>query len=243
MSKPVGYALITRFLNPDREGSWLDRRRRARALADLDYLLSVQASCGQTAFSVLDVGGTVAWWRLALESRETPGLTITLLNVEPAELSPGESFGVFKSESGDGCDLSEHPSGSFDFVYSNSVIEHAGSFMRRAQMAAEISRLGRYGYLVQAPSHGFPLDPHSGLPLFHRLPTRWRAALIGRFTIRYYPGSDDRHENLVVADSTLMPTYNEMCSLFPEAEVEVERLLGMSKSFTAVHRKTSVQQG
>lgn len=68
-------------------------------------------------------------------------------------------------------------SGSFDFVFSNAVIEHVGPLEKQQQMADEIRRVVRKGYFVATPNRWFPIDPHSYLPYFHLLPIRIRRAI------------------------------------------------------------------
>jgi SAM-dependent methyltransferase len=62
--------------------------------------------------------------------------------------------------------------GAFDLAYSSSVVEHVAP-VRRARFAAEVRRVAR-GWYVQTPARGFPVEPHSLLPLAHWLPPALR---------------------------------------------------------------------
>jgi len=54
------------------------------------------------------------------------------------------------------------------------------------------------------------------------------------FDINYFPKASSYQEALQVSRSTLMLTKKEFRNLFPEAEIQVERLLGIPKSYTAI---------
>ena len=80
---------------------------------------------------------------------------------------------------GDATNLSELPDGSFDVVFSNSVIEHLETFERQAAMAAEVRRLAPI-YWVQTPNFWFPVEPHFLTPAWHWLPMGLRVAMLRR---------------------------------------------------------------
>jgi SAM-dependent methyltransferase len=106
---------------------------------------------------VLDVGCGALGLR-ALE----PALDITGVDVVERPGYPGPFVRA------DAASALPFADGEFDLVYCSSVIEHVEP-PRRARLAAEIARVGR-GWFVQTPAREFPLEPHSLLPLAHRLP-------------------------------------------------------------------------
>ncbi len=65
-----------------------------------------------------------------------------------------------KKVKADGCDL-PFESESFDWVFSNAVIEHVGNFKKQKQFADEIRRVAAKGYFVTTPNKFFPLEPHT----------------------------------------------------------------------------------
>lgn len=73
------------------------------------------------------------------------------------------------------------PSGYFDLVYSNSVIEHLSTWSKQEAMAAEMRRLGRR-YFVQTPDRWFFMEPHLITPCIHYLPESSRRRLLRRCT-------------------------------------------------------------
>jgi SAM-dependent methyltransferase len=111
--------------------------------------------------SVLDVGCGV----LGLRAQE-PDLDITGLDALDQPAYPGP---FVRADPADGLPFADD---SFDLVYCSSVIEHVPP-ARRVAFAAELRRVGR-GWLVQTPAFGFPLEPHSLLPVAHWLPVRLR---------------------------------------------------------------------
>lgn len=59
--------------------------------------------------------------------------------------------------------------GSFDIVYSNAVLEHAGSAGQQRFFLSELCRVARRRF-VAVPNRLFPVEHHTCLPLVHWLP-------------------------------------------------------------------------
>ena len=70
--------------------------------------------------------------------------------------------------------------------------------------------------------------------LFQFLPHSFRALLIMTFNINYFPKATTYKAAIIVSHSTLMFTHNRFKQLFPDAEIQVEKLLGIPKSYTAI---------
>lgn len=180
-------------------------------------------------FKILDIGGDIGYWKNI--GWQNSQCRIYLLNLYAAEISEEDSKS-FESVQGSGLNL-PYQRGDFDLVFSNSVIEHVGSFENQLQFANEVKRLSDR-YIVQTPSFWFPLEPHSLIPFFQFIPHSIRAFLIMWFDINYFPKASSYQDALQVSRSTLMLTKKEFRNLFPEAEIQVERLLGIPKSYTAI---------
>jgi hypothetical protein len=176
---------------------------------------------------ILDVGGTEAFWRAMGRSSEGE-LEVTLLNVtSSATESPW-----FTSIAGDARDLSQFDDRQFDVVFSNSVIEHVGSFTDQKCMADEIRRVGQR-YFVQTPNRYFPIEPHFLFPGFQFLPEPAQIFLIQHFRLGSYDIVSDRmYARRLVREIRLL-SLAEFRRLFPGAKIYPERLLGLTKSFTA----------
>ena len=132
--------------------------------------------------------------------------------------------------------------GYFDIVHCSSVIEHVtvpkseiwhirsgAEFRKRArarqrEFADEIRRLGR-AYYVQTPNKWFPIESHTWLPLVGVLPRGLQVPTIA-FTNRCWIKSTNPDWDLL--------TRAELRSLFPDAEITLERFLGLTKSIMAI---------
>ena len=175
---------------------------------------------------LLDVGGGAAFWR------ETPlPNPTTLLNLGfPAGLA--ESEPRFTCVTGDACAL-PFADGAFDVVFSNSVIEHVGTWERQQQFAAEARRTGRKLW-IQTPAREFFVEPHLVAPFIHWLPVRWQRRLIRNFTgWGWLTRPSAPAVDAFLAEVRLL-TRPEMRRLFPDCEILEEKFLGLTKSYIAV---------
>jgi hypothetical protein len=71
---------------------------------------------------------------------------------------------------------------SFNIVYSNSVVEHLGSWEEHIAFASEYDRVGQKFWL-QAYAKCFPVEPHLNTPFIHLLPIKMQSLFIGNFSI------------------------------------------------------------
>ena len=179
-------------------------------------------------FKILDIGGDIQYWKNI--GWQHPACKIHLLNLYESKVPENETD-QFSSSVGNGLSL-EYKKGEVDLIFSNSVIEHVGSYENQQIFAGEVRRVSDK-YIVQTPSIWFPLEPHSLIPLFQFLPHPIRALLIMTFNINYFPKAKTYKAAIIVSHSTLMFTHKRFKQLFPEAEIQVERFLGIPKSYTA----------
>ncbi len=172
---------------------------------------------------VLDVGGAEFNWDLLPERPR-----LILLNLGDQVRSKLAWAGVI----GDGRRL-PFKAEPVDLVYSNSVIEHLGTWENQQMFAAECRRLG-CPYYVQTPNRRFPIEPHYFAPFIHWLPRAVRRHLIRYFT----PWGWLTHPTSAECDAMIseirLLTRKELQALFPDAEIWDERILGLAKSLTAV---------
>ena len=180
-------------------------------------------------FKILDIGGDIQYWKNI--GWLHPACKIHLLNLYESKVPENETH-QFGSSVGNGLSL-EYKKGEVDLIFSNSVIEHVGSYANQQIFAGEVRRVSDK-YIVQTPSIWFPLEPHSLIPLFQFLPHPIRALLIMTFNINYFPKAKTYKAAIKVSHSTLMFTHKRFKQLFPEAEIQVERFLGIPKSYTAI---------
>ena len=126
--------------------------------------------------------------------------------------------------------------GAFDVVYCNSVLEHLPDEASREAMAREIERVGR-GYSVQTPNRWFPIEAHTLTPAFHFLPKRWQARLARNFTIWGRLQRPSRAEARGFVENIRLLSARDLQGLFPDAAIERERFLGLTKSLIAVRQQ------
>lgn len=174
---------------------------------------------------VLDLGGTQRFWdRMGLSD---DGVEVVILNVERDEgARPG-----FTSVAGDARDLRRFEDGQFDVVFSNSVIEHVGTYEDQRRMAAEVQRVGRR-YFVQTPNRGFPIEPHFLFPGFQFMSTNAQVFLLRHFDLGWMKKCSSTEEALEVIRSVRLLTEEELRQLFPRAKMFRETFMGLTKSFT-----------
>ncbi len=178
---------------------------------------------------MLDVGGTPWFWA----SSSVTVKQIDTLNLVQQDVSAavGARF-VVRSLAGDGCRL-EMADKSYDIAFSNSVIEHVGSWERQECFAREIRRVGR-SLWVQTPAYECPFEPHYLTPFVHYLPVPVRRAVVRWCTVWGWlerPTPEQVNEMVVM---TRLLRKSEMQKLFPDCQILTERLLWIiPKSYIA----------
>jgi len=215
--------LFHRWIADNQNPSSLASRMRRKRFA----LLLRQLSSLPRPSRVLDVGGSVEFWR-AMDGLRL-GFSVTVLNLKVAPQTPPDGFEVVE---GDARDLSRFDDRSFSLVFSNSVIEHVGGFDDQRRMAAECRRVG-VRYFVQTPNVYFPIEPHFLLPWFQFYPRSAQIGLTRRFALGWYPRIPDRDEAAAHVASHRLLKRSEMVELFPDGQVLEERVAGLTKSFIA----------
>ena len=172
---------------------------------------------------ILDVGGTAYNWQIF----DFKAL-ITLLNIQ----MPEEKVAGFNYVQGDGRKL-DYGDDEFELVFSNSVIEHVGSYADQMQFAEEVRRVAKKIW-VQTPARAFFFEPHWLVPFIHWLPINLQRKLAKHFTLRGWLSTPEYVDELL--HELRLLTFKEMQQLFPDCEILVERFLGMSKAYIAVRR-------
>jgi hypothetical protein len=202
--------------------------RRSRRFVRFERLVDELKRGRSEPVRILDIGGTNAFWQnRGWADREDVHVVLVNLEAEPplhANIDP---------QAGDATDLSQFADGSFDIVFSNSVIEHLETFERQASMAAEVRRLAPL-YWVQTPNFWFPVEPHFLTPGWHWLPVRLRVALLRRRRWGWRGPCPDLDQARELVREIRLMRRTELRRLFPEAEVTNERIGPFVKSFVAV---------
>ncbi len=175
---------------------------------------------------ILDIGGTYEFWE-SLRFRYLDRCDITLLNLE--KRGDPEKLPNVRYVFGDALDVSAYGDGEFDLAFSNSCIEHVGRFPEWRRMADGMRRVGKY-YFLQTPNRYFPMETHFMVPFFHFYPRKLKACLFQHFNLSYFQKSADWETCVKEVDGIHLLSLRDLKRLFPGAQAEKEKLLGLTKS-------------
>jgi hypothetical protein len=172
---------------------------------------------------VLDIGGTAQTW--LSESEGDAQFSVTLINI----CSDGQmDGGRFTSMEGDATAL-PFADYAFDIAFSNSVIEHMGTWGKQQAFAREVRRVAP-NLWIQTPARSFPIEAHLLAPYIQYLPKRMQHSIVP-WTLRGLLQPELVHE---IVDEVRLLTYREVKHLFPDCRILKERLFGLTKSYVAV---------
>jgi hypothetical protein len=133
----------------------------------------------------------------------------------------------------DACSLPPRISdGTYDLVFSNSVIEHVGGHVQRMRFAESVHKLAEWHW-VQTPYRYFPIEPHWLFPGFQFLPLALRAELARRWPLARKL-SESRNDGLSGVMSVELLSRAEMAFYFPDSTLRFERMMGAVKSLISV---------
>lgn len=178
---------------------------------------------------ILDIGGTWPTWCLP----PLAGFSCTLLNLRCPPV-PGPCRDRLTPVAGDATDL-PFDEGSFDLCFSNSVIEHVGTYENQERFAREARRVARRLW-VQTPAREFFIEPHYMTPFVHWLPGPPRANVIRWLTVWGILGRPSPSAVAGRIAELRLLDRGEMAALFPDCEILAETYLGMTKSHIAIRR-------
>ncbi|MGD0050571.1 MAG: class I SAM-dependent methyltransferase [Vulcanimicrobiaceae bacterium] len=201
--------------------SWAARLRKRRFAFFRELLARLPRPV-----SICDVGGTTEFWRgVSLPDEDDVSVTVVNLEQQPS------AGGRIRTLVGDARAL-PFAARSFDVVYSNSVIEHVGTFADQRRMAQEVRRVAPR-YFVQTPSYFFPIEPHFLVPGFQFLPLDVRAALLMRRRLGWVAKAESMERAREEVRSVRLLRCSQVRALFPDARIYREKLFGLTKSYVA----------
>jgi methyltransferase family protein len=176
---------------------------------------------------ILDVGGTPEFW--VKHRSEIPTAEITLVNLTFGERAnmPGISC-----VTGDARHLEMFKDAEFDLCFSNSVIEHVGTFQDQWSMAHEIRRVAK-GYFVQTPNARFPVEPHFQALGWQFAPVALRTRLLQRRDWGWMKRVQDPILARATVESIRLLSARELRCLFPDGAIYREKIGPLTKSIIA----------
>src|SRR5262245_55103790 len=125
--------MLRRLADLENPVSWASRLRARR----FSHVISLLAPL-PPPITILDVGSSRDFWhKIPAETRRDWRITIINVALDRPSVPPDLIELI-----GSGLAL-PFPDQSFDLVFSNSVIEHVGSYADQSRMAGEIQRVGR----------------------------------------------------------------------------------------------------
>lgn len=180
----------------------------------------------QDGMRIIDIGGGQYNWQFIKKNCQ-----ILIINLEkPNDWKSND--GRLSFEQGDGTKL-KYEDKSFDIVYSNSVIEHLGTWEKQMAFAGECRRIGKTLW-IQTPAKCFPVEPHLITPFIHWLPRGLQSRLMRYFTVWGLITRPDRKYIDGFLRERRLLTHKEMKTLFPDCRIIRERFLFLTKAYIAV---------
>ncbi|HEX3871358.1 MAG TPA: hypothetical protein VHV77_13025, partial [Pirellulales bacterium] len=129
----------------------------------------------------------------------------------------------------------------YDFIFSNSVIEHVGNLRSQHQMAKVIEEVGTY-YWVQTPAKSFPLEPHFYFPFFAYLPLGVRTFLYRNMKLGFMGKEREWLKAKMACEETRLLTKKEFEALFSSCRIIREKVLSLTKSYIATNMDSHFEQ-
>jgi hypothetical protein len=176
--------------------------------------------------TILDVGGTARFWETVGYIKDDTNILLFNTKAFPAK------YANMTSVAGDATAMPEYRDKEFSIVFSNSVIEHLGSFEDQQKMAEEIRRVGQR-YYVQTPNRYFPIEPHVLIPFFQFYPLRLKIFIVTHFKTPWGWEIPDKARATRHISSIRLMSERELRQLFPGAKIYREKFMGLTKSITA----------
>jgi hypothetical protein len=171
--------------------------------------------------TIVDFGGTPEIW-LSIGRRG-----VVLLNIDDQRVPPG--FEAMKGDARETCFTDK----SIDLAFSNSTIEHVGTWEDQKALARELCRVGKRVY-CQTPARSFFFEPHYFTPFVvwcgFLLKQYWFVRYCTYYGLRWKPSREQVKD---FQSHLRLLSYSEMQRLFPDCIIRRERFLGMTKAYIA----------
>jgi hypothetical protein len=181
--------------------------------------------------SLIDVGGTITSWL----QTPVPFRRVVLANSTRYRYDmdyPKNNFIVIQA---DGCHMPIQDR-AFNIGFSNSVIEHVGTWKRQEKFASEIRRTS-IGFWLQTPAFECPIEPHYLAFFIHWFPQNIQKKLLPWFSLRAWLSGSFRKDLDEMIGSIRLLRKKEIHKLFPDCEIYIEKIAFIiPKSYIVFHK-------
>jgi hypothetical protein len=191
--------------------------------------------------TILDAGGSSIYW-IERGIADDERFEISVLNLDDEEFRKRDPHPRIAEVVGDATRLPDlYGPGSFDIVFSNSVIEHVGDVAAQRAMADGIRSIAD-AYYVQTPNRRFPLEPHFVEPMYlsplchPRMPEAVRQWAAGRTA----SGGSNPEQTRQILRSIRLMNKPELMACFPDGELVPEKFHGLVKSWMVYRRSATI---
>lgn len=192
-------------------------------------LLKEQLIIKDKPLKILDIGGTELFWK-RMGLCDDKNFEITVINLLKEEEANCTNI---RSRICDARFMNEFKNNEFDIAFSNSVIEHVGSYKDQKLMANEIQRVGK-NFFIQTPNLYFPIEPHVFFPFFQFFPMKVKLIMIRNFKLGFSKNTEIKEAEDVIKSLRLLKK-SELKKLFPDAKIIEEKIYGIVYSFMVIN--------
>jgi hypothetical protein len=214
------HSLLRKLANHQQSGSLSDQLRRKRFQLFLQLIAEMKGP-----LNIIDVGGTLSFWQ-KMNFLNQNNIQLTIANLHPPAIThPKITFLVM-----DARNMQQIEDQQFDVAFSNSVIEHVGSFEDQQLMAAEMQRIAGKVF-IQTPNYYFPIEPHFLFPFFQFFPMWLKIWLVTNFNMGWFQRARTKQQAINLINGTRLMKLKELRQIFPACSIVKERFLFITKSF------------
>lgn len=199
------------------------RMRRKRFLLLENFIADIKEPV-----KILDAGGTLLFWE-QMRFTGNQNVKVVILN----KIRETTLLKNFKTTQGDARKMDQFADLSFDVAFSNSVIEHLGTWEDQVSMAMEMQRVAKRIFL-QTPNYYFPFEPHFLFPFFQFFPLSVKTWMLQNFKLGWYGRVPDKQRASEFCAEIRLLSKKELKRLFPGCRIITERFLGLPKSFIVI---------
>lgn len=216
------------FISPSSNKNVFRKKRIQSLLEMVNHVLGTKDRC-----TIADIGGTTGFWATWQDMLPMDRIQIDCINIDPEHAREERTHKNITIRKGDACDLSFIKDTEYDIAFSNSVIEHVGSWKNMESMAKHFRRIAPI-YFVQTPYFWFPVEPHARTLFLHWLPEPLKYRIVMVKKCGFWNKAKTVNEAMEIVQSANILDANQFQALFPDGTPRNEKILGLTKSLILV---------